>query len=282
MKRLLYILVCVVALLGGCKKSDSLDTAITGLGGDKWPPSEIDQWIRDSLTAKYNIDVKYRWDAFELALDKTLVPPYAEKVVPMMRIVKYGLLESYEKAVSEAFIKTFCPKQYYLVGSAAYNPNGTITLGEAENGRKVTLYRANMLNIKDSVFVKRVLKTVHHEFGHVLQHHYATPKEYGSISAGGYGSDWASITEEQARSVGFVTPYAMSEPDEDFAEMIGVMLSEGKGGFDAIVNSVLLPNSQVILRRKEQMVVDFYRQYYNIDFYRLQEVGRQQLNLLIH
>lgn len=280
MKRLLYILICITALLGGCKKSDSLDVDITGLGGDKWPATEIDKWIGDSLTAIYNIDVKYRWDAFELALDKTLVPPYADKVVPMMRIVKYGLLESYAKAVSEAFIKTYCPKQYYLVGSPSYNTNGTITVGEAENGRKVTLFRTNMLDMKDSVFVKRIMKTIHHEFGHILQHYYATPKEYALISAGSYGGDWEKVTEDNARSVGFITPYAMSEPNEDFVEMIAVMLSEGKASFDNIVSNQN-SSAQPILRRKEQMVVDFYRQYYNIDFYHLQQVTREQLDLLI-
>jgi substrate import-associated zinc metallohydrolase lipoprotein len=279
-KKLQYrlVLISTIVLLVACKKSETLNTDITGLGGETWQPTSIDKWISDSLTASYNIDVKYRWDAFELALDKTLVPPFQENVVPMLRIVKYGWIDAYEQLAGTAFVRTLCPKQYYLVGSVAYNPNGTITLGEAENGRKITLYRVNQLKVKDTVFVKRVLKTIQHEFGHILQHSFDTPTEFKLVSGGSYTAGWSTVTDADARVAGFITPYAMSEPDEDFVEMIAVMLTEGKGGYETILKGLAAaPQAVLLLRQKEQIIVDYYRRYYSIDFYALQTVARQKL-----
>jgi substrate import-associated zinc metallohydrolase lipoprotein len=277
-KKLQYRLVflSLIMLLAACKKSETLDVDIVGLGGETWQPTAIDKWIRDSMTTSYNIDVKYRWDAFELAMDRTLVPPLQDNVVPMMRIVKYGWIDAYEQLAGSTFIKTLCPKQYCLVGSVAYNPDGTVTLGEAEAGRKVTLYRVNQLKAKDTVFVKRVLKTIQHEFGHILQHSFPTPVEFTLVTPAGYTTDWKEVTEAEARAAGFITPYAMSEPEEDFAETIAVMLTEGKGGYETMIKGQTSA-TLALFRQKEQTVVDYYRRCYNIDFYALQTVARQKL-----
>ena len=269
------IIVNCVLLLAACKKSDTLNANIVGLGGDTWQPTSIDQWIRDSLTASYNIDVKYRWDAFELALDKTLVPPAQENIVPILRILKYGWIDAYEQMSGTAFIRSLCPKQYYLVGSLSYNPDGTATLGEAENGRKITLYRANQFKAKDTVFAKGILKTIHHEFAHILQHNFITPAEFNVITQGAYTLSWTSVTEDEARAAGFISAYAMSEPDEDFAEMVAIMLSEGRGAYETIIKKQPAA-AQALLRKKEQVVADYYIRYYGIDFYALQTIARQK------
>lgn len=266
---------CLLLFSSCSKNNDNLDIDIVGLGGDTWPKDSIDNWIRDTLTKPYNIDVKYRWDVFELDLDKTLVPPSLDKVVPMMRIVKYGWIDSYQEEAGADFIKTFCPKQYELVGSLAYNTNGTVTLGEAEAGRKVILYRVNQLNLKDTVFVKRVLKTIQHEFGHILHQNILYSADYPTITPG-YTSSWNTVTDATARAAGFITPYSMAGPDEDFVEMISIMLTEGKAGYEAIVAAQNV-TAQALLRTKELIVVNYFKQNYNIDFYSLQTRCRAKL-----
>jgi hypothetical protein len=71
----------------------------------------------------------------------------------------------------------------------------------------------------------------------------------------------------------------MSAPDEDFVEMIAMMLIEGKAGFDTIVNSIPagtsingITRADAIakLRKKEAMVVAYYKDVWGIDFYSLQ------------
>jgi substrate import-associated zinc metallohydrolase lipoprotein len=82
----------------------------------------------------------------------------------------------------------------------------------------------------------------------------------------------------------------MSAPDEDFVEMISIMLTEGKAGFDKIVNSIPAGASQngitqadakAKLRKKEAMVVAYYKDVWGMDFYRLQSRVRAAVNDLI-
>jgi len=65
-----------LTVLVSCKKEDPLDVDnITGLGGDTWVKTPLDQWLYDSLVVPYNIATKYKWDQSELDLNKDIVPP---------------------------------------------------------------------------------------------------------------------------------------------------------------------------------------------------------------
>ncbi|MDQ6812202.1 MAG: putative zinc-binding metallopeptidase, partial [Bacteroidota bacterium] len=81
-----FLVLAISVFAASCKKESPVGNVdnIPGLGGDTWVAGPIDKWIADSLTADYNIGVKYKWDQFEIAnfLDKTLVPPKEEQVIP--------------------------------------------------------------------------------------------------------------------------------------------------------------------------------------------------------
>src|SRR5215212_3009917 len=127
--------VCFLLItFASCKKDENLDGPLPlGLGGDTWVKGPIDTWLYDSLTKAYNIDVKYRWDPWELQLDRTLVPPDESKIIPAMTAVKRIWIDPYTAEIgSELFIKKYAPKSFVLVGSPQYNYNGTIVLGQAE------------------------------------------------------------------------------------------------------------------------------------------------------
>src|SRR6478735_4388768 len=239
----------LVILLGvSCKKSENLGSVddIPGLGGDGWKKGPIDNWIYSNLTKPFNISVKYKWDQFELELNKNLVPPREEKIVPVMEAVKKVWIDTYIAEAGEVFMRTYCPKFFVLCGSASWNTDGTITLGTAEGGRKIVLYVLNDFRTKgmtgyaasDSFNIKQMFHTIEHEFGHILHQTIMYPKEYKSISVGFYTSNWNNVSDANARKDGFVTAYAESSPDEDFVEMVAMMLIEGKAGFEAIINSI--------------------------------------------
>jgi hypothetical protein len=71
--------------------------------------------------------------------------------------------------------------------------------------------------------------------------------------------------------------------------MISMMLVEGKAGFDAIVNSITgtSPNgttaaeAQASLRAKEAVVITYFKDVWNIDFYSLQARSRSAIEALI-
>jgi substrate import-associated zinc metallohydrolase lipoprotein len=290
---------CIVTSLVSCKK-ETLDNVenIPGLGGDTWGTTSIDSWVYDSLTVPFNIAVKYKWDQFELSLNKTLVPPKEDKILPVLRSVKKVWIDTYIAETDSVFMKKYVPKFFALAGSASWNTDGTITLGTAEGGRKVVLYMLNDFRIKgmagyvasDSFNIKQMFHTIEHEFGHILHQTILYPQAFKSISVGFYTSNWNNVTDAAARRDGFVTAYAESAPDEDFVEMIAMMLIEGRNGFEAIVKSIPAGTSsnnttqaQAIsrLRTKEAIVVSYFKDTWGIDFYSLQTRVRLQVEKLI-
>lgn len=296
-KPLLVVLIAV--LFATCKKEEPLGAVdnIPGLGGDTWVQGPIDKWIYDNLTVPYNIAVKYKWDQSEIELNRTVVPVKEEQIIPVLSAIKSTWIDVYEAEAGSLFVKKYTPKFFVLEGSGSYNPDGTATLGTAEGGRKVVLYQLNYFRTKnmpgfqpsDSMVIRRVLETIHHEFGHILHQNVMYPLEYKRINVGLYTTNWNNVSRRAALQDGFITPYAMSKPDEDFVEMIAVMLTEGKAGFDQIVNSIsgTSPNGTTAeqaksrLRQKEDLVVDYFNKVWNINFYSLQARTRAALESLI-
>jgi substrate import-associated zinc metallohydrolase lipoprotein len=232
--------------------------------------NELDSWIKDNFGDPYNIEIKYRWSANESDFNKQLVPSDPDKVQTIMTVAKGAWIDPYVAEAGEDFFKRFTPKQFVLVGSPNYNPNGTITLGTAEGGRKIVLYTVNEFEETDRAQVKEQMHTVHHEFAHILHQTVPYPAEFKEITKGAYTADWYNIPTSTAQSRGFVTSYAMSGPDEDFVEIIAMMLTEGKRGFDRIVCGIPDVTAQSYIREKQDIVVNYFANVYKIDLYSLQ------------
>jgi hypothetical protein len=84
-----------------------------------------------------------------------------------------------------------------------------------------------------------------------------------------YTATWFNISDADAAQQGYATSYSMSGPDDDFVETVSTMLTEGKGKWDEMkagVNTV----ARQALQQKEDYVVTYFAQAWNIDFYRLQ------------
>ena len=69
---------------------------------------------------------------------------------------------------SRDFIRAYFPKIIFLSGSPAYKSNGSIILGTAEGGKKITLFNVDALQIASIDASTNYFKTIHHEFGHIL------------------------------------------------------------------------------------------------------------------
>lgn len=283
----LFTISCLVA----CSKEDDPDADLTGLGGDTWVKGPLDTWLYDNMVVPYNIEVKYRFDRYELALEKTLTPPREDKIIPVMEMIKKTWIEPYEQIAGPTFIKKLSPKQFVLVGSPEYNSNGTITLGTAEGGRKIVLFLINNFDKANKPVVKEMLHTIHHEFGHILHQNIMYPEEYKRITTS-YTASWNDFSLADARSRGYITEYARSNPDDDFVEMLSIMLIEGRTNFNALVNGVVLPDpadptktvpnttAQAALRQKEQVLVRYFKESWNIDIYALQARAETAINSL--
>ncbi len=269
-------------VLVSCHKEGALNltTPPPGLGGSPVDivNNPIDKWVYDTLTVPYNITVKYKYEPWELALDRTLIPPDTSKVIPQLSAINTICWQPYtDQTGSRAFVSKFSPKTFVLVGSWQYDYNGTITLGQAEGGSKITLYGLNFFSRlkKDSAIVKQGVHTIHHEFGHILHQNVMYPADYKTIT-GGYTATWFNTTDAAARKLGFITAYSMAGPDEDFVEMIAVMLTEGSGGYATLLASAGSTTSvgYLALKAKEAKVVNYFKTIWGIDFYALQTKTR--------
>src|SRR5690242_17180631 len=95
--KILFIAFALVTI-AACTKKENLDIEPpANIGGETVVPTAIDQWLYDSLTIPYNIAVKYRWDPFELNLDKTLTPPDENKIITAMSAIKRVWIDPYNE-----------------------------------------------------------------------------------------------------------------------------------------------------------------------------------------
>jgi substrate import-associated zinc metallohydrolase lipoprotein len=302
-----YCLLCfalALFVISSCKK-DSFNAAdaqnINGLGGDTWVKGPIDNWIYDTLTVPYNISIKYKWDQFEDLADisKTLVPPKEEFIIPILSAVRKVWINPYIAEAGEPFFKKLTPKYFYMIGSPAFEQSGAIKLGVAEGGRKIILLAINYSKVKgmagynpaDTFWIKEMFHTIHHEFGHILHQNVLYPQDFKNLNPSLLTSNWQDYTDAQALRDGFVSAYAMDASDEDFVETISIMLIEGKAGFERMIASIPpgvtdrgTTQAQAIarLRAKESIVVNYYKQVYNIDFYSLQARVRAAVVSLLY
>lgn len=281
MKSLKYYLSFVLMIFFfSCSEEDFVPNEnILGLGGDDTAQTEVDNWIYENMIQPYNIDVKYKWDQSELDLNRTLVPIKEDLVVPVMKMIKKVWIDPYETLVGGTFVRQLAPKRYVLVGSPRYNSNGTITVGEAEGGKKITIFRLNWFSETDKDLIQEIMKTVHHEFGHTMHQTIMYPTEFKSLTAAGYNSSWENTVDEEAIKLGFISRYARSGPDEDFVEMISRIAVYGTEWYEARVAAAAAmyadPTKNVgmtydpaeMFRQKETMVINYLKEIWNIDFY---------------
>lgn len=270
----------LVVCFSACRKAESLDVNdLPQLGGDKWTKGPIDRWIQDSLTAPYNIEVLYRWQPAEVNFTADLVPPREDKVIPALSAMKQIWIEPYNAETgSEDLIRRLAPKSFILVGSAEYLANGSRLLGQAEGGNKIAMYVINEFDKTNIGALREMLHTIQHEFAHILHQNVLYPVEFKSITPQ-YTSSWFNFTNAQGLAGGFASAYAMSGPDDDFVETVSIMLIEGKNRWEELVTSQNA-TAQAALRKKEAIVVDYYKKVWNIDFYSLQRRTQEALNRL--
>ncbi|MEA4984430.1 hypothetical protein SDC9_38882 [bioreactor metagenome] len=258
---------------------------------------EFDAWLRQAYLVPYNLDFRYRMEDVGSDMDYNLVPTSFEKAQQMAKLVKYLWFDVYGTVVSPEFLKENGPRIIHLIGSPAYNPiSGTMLLGTAEGGLKVTLFRCNELDPTDvDLLNEYYFKTMHHEFAHILHQKRNYPVEFGLISQGKYNPlGWQYKTDSEAATLGFVSPYAGSQNREDFVEIIANYLVKSDMQWSDILELASQPgidmygdtipddgiNGRAIILQKLEMTKKWLKDSWEIDIDSLRaEIIRRQLNI---
>ena len=200
------------------------------------PKTPFDNYLYREFTVPYNIEVKYVLDDKETDQEHVLVPAKIESAKVMSVLLKHLWLDVYNEVAAERviFTRQFAAHVILLVGSGSYNTDGTVTLGEAAGGKKITLFDINTLNPSNKASLSATFllnedgyfHTIHHEFAHILHQTKLYPDSFQQISVGDYLGDlgWTDIDDAAALNMGFITNYGSKNPDEDFVEIISMYI----------------------------------------------------------
>ena len=224
---------CLFALsMSSCTKDELSSTSV--FVDDTTESTPLDAWLITNYVKPYNIDFQYRYLDMESDMLYGLIPATYEKSIQMAHLVKFLCFEAYDTVTgSTTFIRNNFPKMVFLVGSPAYNNNGSIVLGTAEGGAKITLYNVNNLNPRNVAMLNEYyFKTIHHEFTHILNQTKPYSTDFDQITGTTTGVEYVGNscwevypTDASALSDGFISRYSSTSAAEDFAELVSIYVT---------------------------------------------------------
>ena len=270
------VLAAIIALsVTSCSNDDPKDDTIFPTTTTANDP--FDKWLEANYTYPYNVDFKYKMEDVYSDMKYHLVPADSAKSAKLAIITKFLWFDAYAECVGPDFVKANVPRIIHLIGSPAYNSGqGTMVLGTAEGGLIVTLYMVNkltnqMLTDYDTMN-EYYFHTMHHEFTHILNQKKPYSENFQHITESGYISgDWYRKNQRMANTQGFVTPYAMSEAREDFAEMLSVYVTTPPSGWQKIMTTAGKKGAPLI-QAKLDIVRNYMKESWNLDIDQLRDI----------
>lgn len=251
-----------------CDKDNSLDKeSVLNTKEKKYTP--LDLWLRSNFLDPYNISVNYEWDQYKVDNKRYLTPPNPDNVEKVMKVVKKVWIDSYTEVTYPEFIREYTNREFVLVGNRNLNKEGTQTLGLADQGQRIVLFTVDNIDVTKVNEIRQFVHTIQHEYVHILNQKRIFDKEaFGNVSPAGYDSNWSNYKDAASRNEGFISAYARSNVDEDFAEMAAAMLVD-INAYNSTVAAIADASGKAKIKEKEALVVDYYKSVWDIDFYDL-------------
>lgn len=215
-----FLLLGVLLLTVSCFDEDKLDEPVNTVDE---PISDLDKYIDENFVQRYGIAIRYRFVDNFVDPGQRVAPPKLELVRPMLDFVENFWIGVFADAPGgEFFFRNYVPAELVFLGGPIFNGDGTATLGTADAGARITFTDVNSFDLSDEVWLTRQLNIVYHEFSHTVHQQFKLPTAFEEITASGYSSagSWFNVTDDEALRRGYVTPYATSSPNEDFAETV--------------------------------------------------------------
>lgn len=278
MKKIIsYIVILVLAglTLTSCSEDELDNQSIITVRQTN--ETQFDKWLKANLVNPYNIEIVYRYEDIESDMNYYAVPADYEQAVKLAHIVKYTAVEAYDEVAGVNFTRAYFPKRFQMSGEWEYRNNGTIILGTAEGGKKIFLYGVNWLNEYLSTGSMEdlntfYLKTIHHEFTHILNQTKDYSADYQQITGSTYlADDWS--TEEGKTDYlkrGYISSYAQHSHQEDFAEMLSIYVTHTSTEWDAFMSEAG-EEGAALLNTKLGIVRDYMKASWNVDLDKLRD-----------
>lgn len=198
---------------------------------------KLDKFLKENYLDKYNLTFLYKMPDISTNMNYNLVPADYNNSIDLAVLCKHLWFDVYDKVAGEQFLKTYGPRIILLIGSPAINPtSGSETVGLAEGGIKISLFKVNSMNINNFQQMNDLyFHTMHHEFAHILHQTKTYPNEFNTISVGHYDPNNWQYRGDEVNSLGFVTGYASSEYREDYAETIACFIVYTQAQWDRMM-----------------------------------------------
>lgn len=283
--------------LASCQKEELSEQSVITVDQVDYTP--FDNWLEANFVKPYNIQFKYRYDVNEADFNYYTIPAGYDQSIEMAHLVKYLCIEAYDECAGINFTRQYFPKLFFLIGEWEYRNNGTIILGTAEGGRKILLSGLNYLDKykTDSYNLNHYyIKTIHHEFTHILNQTREMPVDFQFISGNGYVADMWSKSPYDTRYLGrgFISEYSQHSYTEDFAEMFSMFLCNSEAQWNiwmaqadkeaaliAEETGEPLVNASQIIGAKLDLVRKYMEETFNVDIYELREsIQRRQADVV--
>ena len=268
MKRhILHIAIILAALCAAsCVKETMSENSVIKVTETK--KNDFDKWLEANFLLPYNIDFKYRFEMNESDMNYFTIPADYEYSIVMAHLVKYLCIETYDEVAGITFTRSYFPKMFFLTGEWEYRNNGTIILGTAEGGKKIFLAGVNLLPqyMKTAEDLNHFyIKTIHHEFTHILNQNVDFPVDFSMITGTGYVADsWsdAPYNRDYLKN-GFITDYAQHSDTEDFAEMLSEYITHDQSWWDGQIAKA--GEKGELINAKLDIVRNYMQDSFNID-----------------
>ena len=275
---LLFLLVGAVLFSGCDNDNPSGESIFVDPTGEK---TEFEKWLKENYVDPYNVRVAYRLEDIETDFDYNVVPADLKKSKQMVMLMKHLWIEAYEEVAEDGldFIRTTIPKHLHLVGSAEHNAQeGTIRLGVAEGGMKITITEVNNLQ-PYNIVNQNYFGTIHHEFAHVLHQTKEFAVDFNEISASDYApTTWFNRkTEAEYLPLGFITNYAGSQPREDFVEIISRYVTWPRTEWDRRF-AAAGPDGQAKITKKLNIAKTYMQNTWGVNLDELYRVVQRRAN----
>ena len=250
----------------------------------------LDRYIQQAFAKKYNVDIAYRYDDKVTDRRYLLAPVKEEKALEYLNLIEYMFFQVYEASTPEGYLQTHTIKYLNLFGSSGYAIDRRMA-GAAPQGM-IWIYNINELNTQYTGTVRSdYISVLFHESAHTLHEERAYPPEFDKLSALEYQKQDAFSywwrTGQKASYAGFVSDYASTDADEDFAELFAYYIldsdsewadrlkgAEGKNRSDAKYTG------REIIEKKVAIMKEYLRSEYSADLDKIRAEAQKRLPLV--
>ena len=278
------IFIAGIFVLLSCNPEDTLDLPVQAVPVSEDP---IDLYIHENFVDELGVAVRYKYIDRYVDPTKRVTPAKRDLVIPMLGFLHDFWIDPFFQVPNgKQFFEDHVPAEVIFIGSSIFNNDGTVTLGTADAGARITITDVNKFDTLDMAWTLLQLNVIYHEFAHIMHQRHNLPPNWQTISPEGYTSagSWYILTDDEALVRGSVSPYATSSFNEDFAETVAFFLFR-PDFYNRYINDEVCTdnaciernNGRAMIRKKYNAMLNHYLVNTGVDLLKVREIIQQKL-----